>query len=59
MCWFRGDIEGREPITIVNIYSLCDFEAKRRLWEEIKERRQRSYCDRWCVGLLIGFLVYD
>jgi len=47
-----------QNITIVKIYSPCDFEAQQRLWEELKERRQRSSCDRWCVGLLFSFFVW-
>lgn len=35
---------------LVNIYSTCDLRSKRKLWEELREIKDRFAGDRWCIA---------
>ena len=43
---WKGD---GEKITIVNIYSPCDANLKRNLWNLIRQLRSSSHIKLWCI----------
>ena len=34
---------------IINIYASNDIEGRRRLWEELKKKKESSNIDWWCL----------
>lgn len=39
----------RYQVTFINVYSPCDLEMNKRLWEEVKNIRNNSLCHMWCT----------
>lgn len=40
--------EGGFIVTLINIYSPCELDLKRRLWKDLKSK-ESSTCDMWCI----------
>lgn len=36
-------------IIIINVYSPCDMERKRILWQELFNHQRNSSCELWCL----------
>ena len=41
--------EVNTPVIIVNVYSSCIMQVKRKMWADLLEIRQREQCNSWCV----------
>jgi len=41
--------EKNVPVVIVNVYSSCFLQVKRKMWADLLEIRQREPCNSWCV----------
>jgi len=41
--------KGSHNVTLVNIYSPCDLDLKRRLYKEFQSKKVIGSCDTWCM----------
>ena len=38
-----------QTLNIINIYSLCDIQSKRVLWDNIKQLKSQNIGELWCI----------